>query len=695
MSAGRRLAAALLGAALVAAPAFSRGGAPPDIAVEPVPIFGAAGQIAAGWNEVLVRIQNNSGKPARGEVEVLGAQFSHEHVFRATAPYSAGTGTSVHVRVPVEVPLFGDVQVRVFGEGGEAAGPISDVHLNSFQPSGVILVDVAEVSRVRSAINEALVAPLFIPYSSSSRGSTPPTVSVVSPRFDPATGDPMLPDRAALYSSVDAVLIRSDVLTRIAGAELDALSGYVLAGGTLAITVARPEDIRHPTLIALAGGAITKRAVSSEALKPLTPAAGTTGYGASASKAIPFAAAPQPATGETLAGYYGGNLHGSLYGTTAAYGLGEVHLLAFDPSNKPAVDDPWAQARMVDIARRAFDRRSTLVFRPGAENNGQGYARVRQQLDPNQSSRWAIGVAALLLCLYAVFAGPVNFSLASKKGRPLRALRHLPIYAAATFAIIVAIGVGAKGVSGRARHLTLVEAGGGMTKGSARRFRGFFASRAKELTVRTTDGSSAVSTAVVAESADRQDHLVVDREGARLTDVAALPWQTVVVREDGFASLGDGIALAPDGATGVSIVNRTGRDLRGVIFRQPDGAFFYAARLKDGDKLSSSTARAMGTTPDGSFWQAQVLSTYRAGALDLHRLSSYALRAVLEPDSPGLGDAWGAMEEAAGDSIDWFPDKVPVLFAQIDGGEGRTSDSGLRLESDRLLVRVVGFGGKP
>jgi hypothetical protein len=38
---------------------------------------------------------------------------------------------------------------------------------------------------------------------------------------------------------------------------------------------------------------------------------------------------------------------------------------------------------------------------------------------------------------------------------------------------------------------------------------------------------------------------------------------------------------------------------------------------------------------------------------------------------------------------------VPVLIGQLDGGEGRVSDSGLRLDSDRLLVRVVGYGGRP
>ena len=42
-----------------------------------------------------------------------------------------------------------------------------------------------------------------------------------------------------------------------------------------------------------------------------------------------------------------------------------------------------------------------------------------------------------------------------------------------------------------------------------------------------------------------------------------------------------------------------------------------------------------------------------------------------------------------------LPAGVPVLFGQLDGGEGRVSDSGLRIDSDRVLVRVVGYGGRP
>jgi hypothetical protein len=374
--------------------------------------------------------------------------------------------------------------------------------------------------------------------------------------------------------------------------------------------------------------------------------------------------------------------------------MGEVHFLAFDPEQKPAADDPWVQIRMVDLARRAYDRRSTQIFRPGSDLAGS-YDRIRRQLDPNQSSRWAIGVAAILLCVYAVVAGPVNFSLASKSRRPLRALRRLPLFAAVTFAIIVALGMFAKGINGRARHLTLVEAGGGMSKGSAQRWRGFFSPRAKELTVRTTDASSIVSTASLNEASDDEDHLLIDRDGARLVDVAALPWQTVVVREHGFASLGEGIALVRTPGQGVSVINRSGRDLRGVILRLPSASMLYAARIKDGATLASNDAKELSALPEWGAWLSSVGTVTPAGSVGLHPLAGGLLSPALDADAPGLGDAWAAIDEAVSNNVDWFPDDVPVLLAQIDGGEGRPSDTGMRLESDRLLVRIVGFGGAP
>jgi hypothetical protein len=277
--------------------------------------------------------------------------------------------------------------------------------------------------------------------------------------------------------------------------------------------------------------------------------------------------------------------------------------------------------------------------------------------------------------------------------------------------VVVGIGVSARGVTGKARHLTLVEGGAGMTKGAARRFRGFFTSKADELTVRTTDSTSVVSTAVLPDTADRSENLIIDRDGARLADVSALPWQTVVVREDGFASLGDGIAILREGATDVAIINRSGRRMRAALLWIPGAAASsagavapggsigtgdvrYFARIDDGARVLASAGEDVTARPDGRYWYSQVQATTRAGSVDLHHLHAQYLRKVLDADSTGLSDAWSALEEAA-EVTDWFPGDVPVLLAQLDGGEGKTSDAGLRLESDRLLVRIVGWGGKP
>jgi hypothetical protein len=686
-------AAVMLLAALSAAPpAFGQGGGPrtPDVAAEIAPVIGAGNTLPWGWNQILVRIQNNGARPARGEVDVATRQYASERVFRATAPYSVAAGASVHVRVPVRVAAYTDLQVRVIDE---VDGQVASQDIGSSGQGSVLLLDTTPASRLRAAVNEAPIAPLFMPSRRAAPSSGALQLFVGQARVDPATGDVVLPDRPALYATADAVLMRTDTLARLVGAELDALAGYVLGGGTLALIPSRPEDLRNPTLVALAGGEVALTRVAQETLREILPTPSTGSMGAS--KSIPRAPNPTDEVAQVLAGWSGGNLRPSVYGSSAAYGLGEVHLLAFDPTSRPAIDDPWAQLRVIDLARRAYDRRSTVVFRPGDEDAGHDLNKVRQQLDPNESSRWAIGISALLLCLYAVLAGPINFSLAARKGKPLRALWHLPIYAAAAFALVVGIGIAAKGVTGRARHLTLVEAGAGMTKGAARRYRGFFASQIEDLTVRTTDASSVVSTAVAAETAARRDRLLVDRDGARLVDVAALPWQTVVVREDGFASLGEGIAILPEPGGGAAVVNRTGRSLRAVVLWLPSGDARYFARVRDGERVLSSAGVDLGTTVKGRSWISLAGAGRRVGGLDVHDLGAGLLSPIVEPDATGLGDAWWALEEAASEAIDWFPSGVPVLLGQLDGGEGRASDSGVRLESDRLLFRIVGFGGQP
>lgn len=711
---GRAFAAGLVVAALIlamlaprgaratqvphgAAPAPSGSAAAPEpagaLSTDVAPVLSDTGIFYPGLTELVVRLKNRGKAAVRGEIKAFApAAYGGSAGIEVRAPFAVGAEASVSVALPVRV-LASEVVVTVLDETGQE---VSTRRLNAEMRERVSLVDVDPSSRLRAAVDEVPIQTVFTPLGPR---MSEKVLRVTVPRPDPATGDPVLPERPAGYSSADVVLIKSDVLARLSPLYREALSGYVLAGGTLAVVIVRPEDLHDEVLGRLVGGKVEQAQappeVSSDIVLPLLPP-----EQGKPARPLPSAEAPTPEVQAALVGYYGGNLAPSDFGASATYGLGEVILLAFNPTAQPAVDDPWVQERVVDLARRAFERRSFVAFRPGAEIEsfsmfaGETLEDVRRVLDPNENTRWAIAVAALLLCLYAVLAGPLNFSLASKRGRPLSALRHLPIYALVAFVSVVAIGVSAKGLDGRARHLSLIEAGGGVKAGTIRRFRGFYTSQSEDLTVSAFDPTSILT--IVPPDRDRQaDRLLVDRQGLRLTDVAALPWQTVVAREDGFAALGGGVTLAASGSD-VVVENKTGRALRAVLLRMPGGDTVYFAQIAPGDRVTASSGRALGKTAEEKGWLRETASTVRAGMLDLHPLAAErGLSAIVEADAPELAEAWAALERAAGDSVDWFPPGVPVMLAQIDGGEGKATDAGLSLESDRLLLRVVGYGGAP
>lgn len=662
--------------------------------VEARALFGPASLCPGGFGEVLVRIANTGQTKATGEVLVhggggAGMTGAYAAVDSTRAPFAVAAGATVSIRLPVRVAEHDEPVLVVADAEGRS------IHRQSLPRGGgpqALLVDVHPASALGAQLRgmpvPARLDPFQSPYGGRGwSGSGPLIAEVSSAAYDGTTGDPLLPHRAAAYCRVAALLIGTDTLVRTPLAELEALTSYLLAGGTVALVVARPEDLRHPTVAALAGGEVAAGPPGAATLRELTlsAAGGSGSFGGPPDKQLPSAAGPEPEVRENLSGYTGGNLRPSLYGSSAAYGLGEVHLLAVDPTRKPAVDSPFVQLRMIDLLRRATERRSATLLFPGGYHNP--VEQVRRTLDPNEGSRWAIVLAALLLCIYAVLAGPLNFAFWRRRGRPLRALLYLPLLSGATFGLVVVTGVAAKGCRGRARHLTLVEAGAGMPRGTARRWRGFFVPTARKLDVSASHASSVVSSARMDLGDTSTDQLLVDRDGLRLADVPLRPWQTAVVREDGWVDLGTGIALLPAGPNEVVVDNGTDRKLRGLMLQLPSAKeLSWLDELAPGATASSkqfsplSGALGMRTTPSG---------------LSLADFHVYAARDELERVSDGLGDAWDAIASATTAERSWFPGDVPTLLAQLDGGEGRTADAGLPLDSDRVLIRVVGLGGEP
>jgi hypothetical protein len=687
--------ALLVLAALLTKPALGQlGSVPPSpIRLEATPLLGPNTPTADGFFTCAVRVHNTAAAPLEGTIELASVVpgDTTKHVTRAgfAVPGQGAVSLQLPARGSYSAPP--SLTVRALAADGAV---LVEVEVATPHLRDPLLFDLSVPSRVAPALRGAAVA---VDGSSHYRGSSgPPLLSVSTPQINPATGDPLLADRAAGYASVTVILARSEKLALLAGAELDALGSWLLSGGALAVVMSRPEDLRGPWLRALVGGAVETAKAPAALKAPSTffvasdPSAGSSSGPSPGPSYVPpgysriqrRVAAPSSAIAEQLVGYRGGNLRDSRWGASASYGLGEVHLLAFDATVEPFASDPWVKLELLDLVRHAWQRRETVAM-PHAQRalDAPQMDHIRRQLDPNEGTRWTIAVAALLLLLYAVLAGPVNFYLAARKGKPLRALLHLPIYAGLTMLLIVLIGVLAKGLQGRSRRLTVIEAGAGMPRAAATRFRGFYASSADRLTVRASERSSVLD--IGGDVRETTRWMVVDRDGARLERFRAKPWQTVVVREDGFISLGGGVSLVAGAGGEVEIKNRSARDLIAAVLKAPGKDAVIFSRIKDGELVSAKAGEPLPSVIGKGF----------AGK-SRHSLGVTHFAARLDAIASGLSPAWQALETLC-DDTDFWPDDVPVLIAQLDGGEGKLSDSGLRVDVDRVLVRVIGWGGVP
>lgn len=716
-----RAALALFGLLFVALLAGEARADPPHVTLVATPVFGTDAACGDGWMELVARLENTGADAARGTLEVTSTYGSYygsgSSPFVARAPFHVQPSTSAVLHVPVHGQSYSVPTVMVTARLDDGT-KLAETTVTLGASTAPLLVDVHEPSRLSLVMRGWPVSMAWRPTSSSMTATTPLTVG--APATDRTTGDPMLPERTAGYAGATVVVIPSDRLARLQGPELDAIVGWVLDGGTLAVIPTRPEDLRAGVLTTLVGGIVTRTDPAPftktlpGATRGLTPSLG--GWGPPPPPPpMPMPMAPAFDGGATpiawlgeggpyvpartsvvttlpgvalppakLAGYAGGNLRATEYGGTAAYGLGQVHVLGFDPSATEALDDAWVHGRMLDMIGDAWERRAMLAFPQGGGRSSNVYE-VRRALDPNENFRPALGIAAILLVLYSIVAGPLVFLRSYKRGRPLDPLVWVPVASAACFALIVVIGLAGKGWSGRSRHLAMVEAGAGMSRGAVHRFRGFFASQTRAMRVRGT-GPGSVLELVAADSRDQGEPVLhLDKDGVALENLTSLPWQTVVVSEDGFTELGSGLAVREQGDGSVVVVNRTGRKLKNVVVWAPKSDASWFASVADGETIRSTSGRTV--------FVASGRTTESPGSRTVHGLEAARFQTLLGHAGEDMTATWSAMADAAGSSIDWWPDDLPVVIGEVEGGEGVKTDTTLRVESDVLLFRVVGEGG--
>lgn len=707
------------------------------LSIDAGPVFGPEAASGDGWAEVVARVDNAGTTAEKGTLEVTTAHpafyYSSEQKFVAQAPFQVEGRSSAVIHVPVPVGRF---MPTVTVTATNAAGvTVAETTVSFAASTSPLLVDVSHPSRLSVVMRGWPLAPSWNPGHAYGSSSTP-ALTMGVPSVDPTTGDPLLPEHTAAYAAATVVVVPSDALAHLQGPPLDALVGWVLSGGTLAVVPTRPEDLRTGILTTLVGGAITttapppallllpsvKRGAAPPSLAPaVPPGPGTPPWAVPPAPQIPDTPDPEeeeeeddggagatpigyfiparttplaPTTGigpsaalrSKLTGYAGGNLRPSAFGATAPYGLGQVHVLAFDPTRPPALVDGWSHARMLEMLSDAWDRHALTLFPPGAgSERASNQYELHRALDPNENFRAALGFAAILLVLYAVVSGPIVFLRARKRGRPLDPLVWAPVASATCFASVVLVGLAGKGWSGRARHLALVEAGAGMTRGSVHRFRGFFSSQTRTMKVRASEPGSVLELLPTDAQDQGQTVLRLDKDGAALENLTSLPWQTVVVSEDGATQLGAGIAVRQKSDGSVVVANRTGHALRNVVVWAPQTDASWFASIDDGATIVSTAGRTL--------FVPSAREERTAGARTVHPWDGARVHAVLTSKVADDMAPWNALVSGSGPSVDFWPDDVPVVVGEIAGGEGATNDAGLRIESDRLFFRVVGEGG--
>lgn len=676
----RRLSAA---AALVAS-AFSTHAEAAPLLVDVQPIMGPASSVPEGWMSALVRVQNDTNEAQSGTLSVEAtpewARGDNGPVNGTDVPFSVAPHAQVHLEVPVRgfAGMAPALIVKARAANGDLLGDAKTTELRAREPT---LFDLTGPCRFATAVRQ-----LTIPLANTRWGGIEvAAVGVSSASKDAKSGEPIVPRLASGYAAATVVLATGEQISLMGEEARAALSDWLLSGGALALVLERPEDLRPAYLESWAGGSVS----------PIEPPEGLRGTSVFAVPLDPTTTGPSRVPGVTeqrlaplaetrsgLKSYSGGNLRQTPWGAAASFGLGELHLLAFRPDAEPYVSDPWVHRKLADLVRHTWERESSIALpfaRQALDESRLQY--IRHELDPNQGARWTIVVSALILLLYAGVAGPLNFYLARASGRPLRALWGLAVLSGFTLALVVGIGLVGRGVGGRARRISLVEAGAGMNRAAATRFRGLYTSSAQPRIVQPTQRGNVLDVAGDAEETGRR--LLMDREGAKLANLHGRPWEVVVVQEDGFMDLGGGVSLVDAGDGSISVKNRLGRDLVAVVLMPGHGAAArFFRRIKDGETQSEKTGEVVTAGP-------------ALGAGSRTNLNLEIVGSQLDGCSPGLAAAWNAIEAATTRNINFWPDDVPVLIGQLDGGEGKLMDSGLPIEADRTLLRVVGLGGVP
>lgn len=598
-------------------------------------LFGQDVLLAEGWVPALVTVENLGASSYRGEVRVEVGDYAGSGMLRA-APLDLPARQTRTVVLPIFASSSGGfVRARYEVEGVALGRTETTVQ---YAPGGRSVVVLGDPPRLRGGL---LDLDVYEELDASGRQVRVP-VGVV--RFDAATGDPMLPDNGLGWSTVKVLVAHAPALRRLSAPQRRAVEDWLRVGGRLLVFPRAPSDLQDEWLRSLAGESAPVTALAVD--DPLV------------------ASGPEPYRLDC-----GEGQRSERFGCSHGVGLGRVYLASYDGTSSAAIESGAPRELVRSIYGAPMPVRAALPFGRGTDDasvgpyGGGSLSRVRRLLDPNEGFRPALGLVALVLLLYVVVVGPLNFRWVQRRGRPTLALLTTPAAAAVCVLLLLMVGYVGKGVQMRYRRVELVEAHEGLPRAAARRYTGFFSTRpgSYDLPGAGPDGYAQRIGGGVAQGP------VYRHEGdaIALRDIRAGLWETMFLREDRFVGLGGAITFGRDGARLTTVTNRTSRPLRGAVVIDTVGAVYAI-----GDVAPGVTA-PIPQTSSGS------IGRYVGGEGVLRRL----MRVAEE-------QAWSVegLTELGGDSL--APTDAPVLYARLPPEGGRVADR-FSPERDARWIRVT------
>ena len=491
--------------------------------------FGYETTPGAEWFSLRVRMQNTTGASRRGRVQVghrqtmWGGEALRQDAVIELPPHST---RELVVPYLLEAGYGGDNPDLEFSpEGGQ---PLLWRVQSTLQGSTLLIIELPPLRRaIEEMINTGM---LRLQYASLETAG--------------GAGDLALPESALDMRYIRTIAVPVRVLDRASPAQLAMLADWVSFGAHLVLYARDEADLRRPWVVDWIGEV---EVLPEPADVEPAPDVERDENG----EPIAARAAPQTPTMRLACGS-----RQERGGCSRPLGNGRVFLAGYDPSTWTEPDE----ARVHDLALCHAAREGNRAVPAPGYMAGQ-VASLMRVLDPNTGFTPALGLVALVLLVYLIFVGPLNFRFVQKRNRPMLALATTPALALGCLLVLFAVGFLGKGVQSRYRSFEVISLSEGHPRALSRRYLGLYTTSPQTYDLRFARDTRA---RWLTRSPGRQPVRRMRGDEHVLEGITSGLWETRFFDEERVVEVG-AVHVEWSGTSPSAVENATGSPIEGAL----------------------------------------------------------------------------------------------------------------------------------